>query len=163
MSDSRLWASVQEFLGKEALLLDTRDWDNWLALYLPDCEYWVPAWRSNGTLVTDPARELSLIYYPNRVGLESRIFRIRTGRASSVAPSLRTNHIAQLLEVKQEGSAALVRSNWSVHSVLENRVAHYFGYAEYLLQPHGDSWQIGRKKTVILNDMIHEVVDFYNI
>lgn len=167
MTQPSQWESIQRFLGQEALALDTRDWDVWLELYLPSCEYWIPAWRSDGKLVTDPHTELSLIYYPNRVGLESRVFRVRTGRASSAAPSVRTSHINQLVAVDAEGSAdagaVLVRSHWSVHSVLENRVAHYFGYAHYRLVAHGDSWRIASKKTVILNDMIHEVVDFYNV
>lgn len=163
MKNAGTWESVQRFLGLEATLLDNKDWDRWLELYLPLSEYWIPSWRTDGKLVTDPRTELSLIYYPNRLGLESRVFRIRTGRASSAAPSLRTSHLNQLVDLRWEEDAALIRTHWSVNSVLENKVANYFGHAEYVLMPDGDSWRISRKKTVILNDMIHEVVDFYNV
>lgn len=157
------WESVQGFIGKEAVLLDTKDWDRWLELYLPDCEYWIPAWRSNGTLVTDPSRELSLIYYKNRVGLEARVFRIRTGRASSANQAPRTIHLPQLVSAEVKDDAVHARTSWIANSVLEGKVAAYFGYAEYVLQATGDDWRIRSKKTVIVNDIIHEVLDFYNV
>jgi benzoate/toluate 1,2-dioxygenase beta subunit len=158
-----IWESVQRFIGKEALLLDTRDWDRWLELYLPDCEYWIPAWRSNGTLVSDPSRELSLIYYQSRIGLEARVFRVRTGRASSADPAIRTVHLPQLVSADEKNDAVHARSNWIASSVLEGRVATYFGHAEYVLQAEGGDWRIRSKKTVIANDVIHQVLDFYNV
>jgi benzoate/toluate 1,2-dioxygenase beta subunit len=158
------WESVQRFLGREALLLDSKEWDGWLDLYLPESQYWIPSWRSDGKLVTDPKRELSLIYYANRVGLEGRVFRIRTGRASSTVPAPRTAHVSQLLDINMDDDgAAHVRTNWSTQSISEGRVAQYFGYADYILQPDGDSWKIRSKTTVLMNDMIHEVLDFYNV
>ncbi|PKP67926.1 MAG: benzene 1,2-dioxygenase, partial [Alphaproteobacteria bacterium HGW-Alphaproteobacteria-5] len=74
-SDEKCWISVQRFLGREALCLDERKWDDWLALYREDAEYWLPAWDDDGELTVDPQREISLIYYPNRAGLEDRIYR----------------------------------------------------------------------------------------
>ena len=55
------------------MLLDERRWDEWIALYAPDCEYWVPTWRDEENLTSDPQAELSHIYYANRAGLEDRV------------------------------------------------------------------------------------------
>jgi benzoate/toluate 1,2-dioxygenase beta subunit len=161
------WHSVVEFLGVEANALDARDWDAWLSLYVPDCEYWLPAWRSDGELVEDPRTELSLIYYSSRVGLEGRVFRIRTKRAASAQVLPRTTHLLVPTSIERSADDELrVRTNWSVHSAYEGRVATCFGYALYALQPVQDAsarWRIRSKKTVLLNDRVHEVLDFYNV
>ena len=75
-----------DFLYREARLLDDRQWDEWLACYSPKVEYWMPAWDDHDTLTEDPQREISLIYYPSRDGLEDRIFRIKTERSSASTP-----------------------------------------------------------------------------
>ena len=45
---------VQQFLYREARCLDDREFENWLALYAPDCEFWMPAWDDDDKLVEDP-------------------------------------------------------------------------------------------------------------
>jgi benzoate/toluate 1,2-dioxygenase beta subunit len=160
------WESVNRFLAQEARLLDDKDWDAWLALYAADAEYWVPAWDSDGTLVTDPTKHVSLIYYRNRGGLEDRVFRIRTGRSASSTPLARTMHLFQLLEVSETGNVVNARTNWRVDSVTDHDVRSYFGTAFYTLKPHPDnhqSWLIQAKKTVLLNDRIDQVLDVFHI
>jgi benzoate/toluate 1,2-dioxygenase subunit beta len=158
-----VWHSVTQLLRTEALSLDTRDWQRWLSLYTPDCTYWLPAWRTNGELVEDPKTELSLIYYDSRVGLEGRVFRIGTGRAASAQVLPRTTHMLDPLTLELSGEGAHLRTNWVVHSAYEDRVATYFGYAEYGLVRAEAGWLIRSKKTVLLNDRVHEVLDFYNV
>lgn len=157
------WHSVTQFLGVEALSLDSRDWTRWLSLYTQDCVYWLPAWRTDGELVEDPKTELSLIYYNSRVGLEGRVFRIGTNRAASAQVLPRTTHMLNPVAIERAGQDLKLRTHWTVHSVYETRVATYFGYAEYVLVPDGASWLIRSKKTVLLNDRVHEVLDFYNV
>ena len=157
------WHSVVQFLGAEAMSLDERDWDRWLSLYTADCTYWLPAWRTEGDLVEDPKTELSLIYYNSRVGLEGRVFRIRTNRAASAQVLPRTTHMLNPIHVVRTETGLALRTHWTVHSVYEARVATYFGYAEYELVPEGSSWRIRSKKTVLQNDRVHEVLDFYNV
>lgn len=157
------WHSVVEFLGVEAVALDERDWDRWLTLYTPDCTYWLPAWRSEGELVEDPKTELSLIYYNNRVGLEGRVFRLRTNRAASAQVLPRTLHMLNPTSIEPTAQGVSLRTHWTVHSAYETRVATYFGYGVYELVGEGSSWLIRSKKTVLLNDRVHEVLDFYNV
>src|SRR5699024_533381 len=52
---------VEDFLYREARLLDDRRFEEWLDYYHPDAEYWMPAWDDNGHLTEDPQREISLI------------------------------------------------------------------------------------------------------
>ncbi len=77
MSTCNLQQRVEQFLYREARLLDDRQWDDWLACYHPQVEYWMPAWADDDRQTTDPHSEISLIYYANREGLEDRVYRIK--------------------------------------------------------------------------------------
>tara|TARA_R110002020_G_scaffold291182_1_gene506637 strand:- start:51 stop:545 length:495 start_codon:yes stop_codon:yes gene_type:complete len=157
------WVAVSRLLGREALLLDEKDWDGWLSLYTEDAVYWVPAWDDRERLTADPNREISLIYYPNRGGLEDRVFRIRTGRSSASTPGARTSHLFSLLSVTDKGDLVQVRTSWSVTSVLEGVVMTYHGSAHYDLIMAGDSFLIKRKETIIVNDLAQTMLDVYSI
>ena len=61
---------VQTFLYAEARALDDREWDAWLACYAPDATFHMPAWDDDDLLTEDPQREISLIYYGSKQGLE---------------------------------------------------------------------------------------------
>ena len=78
--------AINAFLFREVRHLDDREFEPWLELYAPDAEYWMPAWDDDDQLTDDPHSQISLIYYPNRNGLEDRVFRIKTDRSSASMP-----------------------------------------------------------------------------
>jgi len=90
MSGALTLQAATALLHDEGLCLDERRWDDWLALYVEDAVYWVPAWKSENETTTDPARELSLIYYQGRGGLEDRIWRLKSGLSVAANPLRRT-------------------------------------------------------------------------
>ena len=163
MHDTARWASVQQFLGREALLLDEKKWDEFLALYDRGAEYWVPAWDDSGRLTADPKTEISLIYYPDRSGLEDRVFRIRTGRSAASTPEIRTLHLFTLLSVEESGDGVRTRSNWMTQSFRDDQIITYRGWAEHRLVPQGNSWAIAGKRTIVLDPITDTVLDFYMI
>ncbi|MGE8542178.1 MAG: aromatic-ring-hydroxylating dioxygenase subunit beta, partial [Acinetobacter sp.] len=71
---------IAQFLYSEARFLDDEQWDDWLSCYAPTASFWMPAWDDDDKLTEDPQSEISLIYYPDRQGLEDRVFRIKTER-----------------------------------------------------------------------------------
>ena len=93
---------VRQFLYYEARLLDARQWDEWLSCYSPQVIYWMPAWGDDDQLTRDPQKEISLIYYPNREGLEDRVYRIKTERSGASTPEPRTTHIISNVELLGE-------------------------------------------------------------
>jgi benzoate/toluate 1,2-dioxygenase beta subunit len=159
------YATVRDFLFREARLLDDKSWDDWLQLYRPDAEFWMPAWDDDGTLVTDPQREISLIYYGNRGGLEDRVFRIKTERSSATSlPEPRTSHnISNIEIVGQTEQSCSLRFNWVTFSFRYKSTDSYFGTSFYGLDTTGESLLIKSKKVVLKNDYIHHVVDIYHI
>ena len=96
---SQDYNAICSFLYREARLLDDRQWDEWLDLYSESVEYWMPAWDDDDRLTEDPHSQISLIDYPNRNGLEDRVFRIKTERSGASTPEPRTNHAVQNVEV----------------------------------------------------------------
>ena len=163
VTDLAQWVAVSRFLGREACALDDKDWDAWLALYHEDAEYWVPAWDDRERTTNDPNKEISLIYYPNRGGLEDRVFRIRSGRSAASTPPKRTSHIFTLISVSEKDGFLRVRTSWTTTSTLEDVTTAYSGSAFYDLEPAGDSFVIRRKKTIIVNDRAQTMLDIYSI
>ncbi|WP_435277783.1 benzoate 1,2-dioxygenase small subunit [Rhodococcus yananensis] len=154
---------IEQFLYREARLLDDRDFEQWLECYHPDAEYWMPAWDDNGETTEDPQSEISLIYYPNRGGLEDRVFRIRTDRSSATSlPEPRTGHNITNVEVlESRGTEIDLRHNWFSLYFRYNTTDTYFGTTFLTLDVSGAQPVIKKKKIVLKNDYIHHIVDVY--
>lgn len=155
---------ILAFLYREARLLDDEQWDDWLECYAPQARFWMPSWDDDGTLVQDPEREISLIYYPNRQGLEDRVFRIKTERSSATIPDTRTSHnIANVELEKVEGAVLTVRFNWHTLSHRYHTNYSYFGMSRYVIDFTGPQPRILDKYVVLKNDYINQVIDIYHI
>lgn len=151
-----------DLLHREAEALDERRWDEWLALYAEDAIFWVPSWDDDGNLVTDPTKEISLIYYANRAGLEDRVHRIRTGASSASTPLPRTCHIlGNMRIIGEEIDDIAARCSFVVHIYRNGDSWSYFGWSKFKLRREGDDWRIKEKQVTILNDRLTNLLDFY--
>jgi len=155
---------ISSFLYREARLLDDREWDEWLACYSPTVEYWMPAWDDDDQLVEDPQQHISLVYYPNKEGLEDRIFRIKTERSSASTPEPRTSHNISNVEILATRDDEVdLRFNWFTLSHRYKETESFFGTSFYTLDLRGSSPVITRKKVILKNDYIRQVIDIYHI
>ena len=147
------------------VILDDREFEKWLDCYADDVVYWMPAWDDRDRLTENPHREISLIYYGNKGGLEDRAFRIRTERSSATSlPEPRTSHNISNVEIVEETAGQLkVRFNWFNLSYRYKTTDTYFGTSYYTIDTSGECWLIKAKKVVFKNDYIHHVVDIYHI
>jgi benzoate/toluate 1,2-dioxygenase subunit beta len=124
----------------------------------------MPSWDDDDQLVEDPQRHVSLIYYPNREGLEDRVFRIKTERSGASTPEPRTSHNISNIEIVEERDGELdLRFNWHTLSHRYKKTDSFFGTAFYTLDTGGDEPQILAKKVVLKSDYIHQVIDIYHI
>ncbi|MFC3608695.1 benzoate 1,2-dioxygenase small subunit [Stutzerimonas tarimensis] len=157
-------AEIAAFVYYEARLLDERKWDEWLECYASQVEFWLPCWDDNDQLVDDPRKCISLMYYSNRGGLEDRVFRIKTERSGASTPEPRTTHNISNVEIlKQDEHQVEVRFNWHTLFYRYKKVGQYFGSAFYTLDMRGEGPLITRKKVVLNNDCIHQVLDIYHV
>lgn len=170
-----LLTECSSLLQREALCLDTQRWDDWLALYTEDCEFWVPAWKGEHQTAQNPKSELSLIYYAGRAGLADRVWRVRDGRSVTSAVLPRTHHAITNVALAPEGhtggdtplaaGAVAVDSYWTVHQFLvkESEVEVFFGrYRHVLVRREGELF-IQSKLTILLNDYLPGKIDFYSL
>jgi benzoate/toluate 1,2-dioxygenase subunit beta len=151
-------------LYREARFLDDRQWDEWLGCYTEDVTYWMPAWDDDDQLTDDHESQISLMYYPDRGGLEDRVFRIRTERSSASMPEPRTSHNVTNVEVLAErGDEVDVRYNFHTLNHRYKLTDHFFGTIFVTFRKIGDRLVISRKKIVLKNDYIRQVLDVYHV
>ena len=156
--------NIAQFLYREARFLDDEQWDNWLQCYAPNAQFWMPAWDDDDKLTEDPQSEISLIFYPDRQGLEDRVFRIKTERSSATMPDTRTSHnISNIEIVEQDGDLVTVRFNWNTLSFRYKTSYSYFGMSRYVIDFSGDNPKIVNKYVVLKNDYINQVIDIYHL
>jgi hypothetical protein len=86
--DSELRARCTDFLYTEADLLDRHEFEQWLELFTPDAEYWLPIDTSRA----EPHNGLNLIY-DDLERMHDRVRRLRSGYAFSEEPLSRTVHL----------------------------------------------------------------------
>lgn len=157
-------AVAADLLYREALCLDTRRWDDWLALYEADAVYWAPAMVGDEGWTDNPDNDVSLMYM-DRAGLEARVFRIEGRDSYATDPMPHTAHL--VTNVLVHGAAdGLVRvtASWLVHSYMRVRGAvTRGGLYEYALRETADGLRIARKKIFIHDDRIVGPIDIYNV
>jgi len=158
-----LLADARALVLLEGWHLDNREWDEWLDLYAPDATYWLPCWLDEDRLTSDPQREMSLIYYGNRTGLEDRVYRIRTEQSLASIPMPRTCHMTNVVCAVEEDDGIRVDSNWTVHSY-RLEVAHcFFGQQTHHLRKTDKGLKIASRRVILANDVIPNVLDIYSV
>jgi 3-phenylpropionate/cinnamic acid dioxygenase small subunit len=164
-SDASTLAAASDLLFREALALDEQRFDDWLALYHDDAEFWVPAWKSASEPTDDPETEVSLIYSARRADLEERVWRARSGRSVASIPLPRTAHIVSniLLAPSPDPGVLEIRSLATTHvfNVKRREQTVFFARARHQLVAVGGAWRIRRKKLILLNDYLPTMLDFY--
>ena len=157
-------AEAVALLNLEAMLLDEQDWDAWLALYEEDAEFWMPAWKSETEPTGDPLRELSMIYYDSRAGLEDRVQRIRSGKSVASTPLRRTAHmVGNVMLAGDHAGILTVKSSFNVHVYdTRQKTQHvFFGRTTHGLVRRNGGLKIRRKKIILANDCIPTMLDIY--
>lgn len=156
--------SVTQFLNQKSEYCDNFQWNEYLELYDEDSLYHIPQWIDDHTYVTDPNQGMSYIYYEDRTGLEDRVFRIETGKAASATPLPRTAHFISNVRVKELADGLIeAKVVWQTLYNRQGLEGCFYGHATYTLRQTEDSFRIRKQHTVLLNDKIDSVLDFYHV
>lgn len=92
-------SEVEQFLYREAWLLDQGRLDEWLALFSDDATYWVPLEANQ----RDPLTTHSIIYDDRRL-LEVRVRQTKHPRAHARMPATRTVHQVGNVRIMEDDS-----------------------------------------------------------
>lgn len=156
--------AVEQFLYQVSDACDKQDWDRYLNYFTEDVEFHIPQWCSEHEYTRDPKREMSLIYYANRAGLEDRVFRIRTGKSAACTPMPSTMHVINNVQCQACHHGQLtVTVNWVTYYYRFGESRQFFGRAKYQLCTQEEQLKIASKHVLLLNDKIDSVLDFYHV
>jgi len=148
VADPVLRDRCRQFLEREARLLDERRFEEWLALFAPECLYWVPGTPKAG----DPRKEVA-ISFDDRRQLEGRIYRLRTGYAWSQVPASRTARLVSNVEVFRtaEASTLMVRSTFLVSEFRAGETRVLSGWCGHRLAEQAGGWRILVKQVNLID------------
>ncbi len=162
---------VEQFLYREARLLDERRFHAWLDLFTEDVRYWMPVRstrypkESKAIVILDPDRydEAELgreddlaILDETKETLGRRIARLETGMAWAEDPPSRTRHIIANIEVEPGDTAGELKvySNFMVYrNRAETEQDFYVGGRQDVLRHVNGAWKIARR-TIILDQNV---------
>ena len=138
---------VEDFLYREAGLLDEWRLEEWLALLTDDVRYLVPSLDSPDS---DPSRALFMIA-DDRKRLESRVGQLLSRVAWAENPRSRTRRLITNIRVlAEEGRVTPITANFAVWRFHGGQTDVYVGrYLHRLLR--GDSGLMIRERKVVLD------------
>ena len=147
VDDAAVRDEFRRLVEREARLLDQLRYDDWLAMYAPECVYWVPSTPQAG----DPRREIAVMF-DDRRRLEDRIYRLRTGFAWSQAPQSRTVRLISNVEVfaAVRDDARMLRSNFVISEFWDKETRTLTGWAGHRVVRSGGGWKIAAKQVNLL-------------
>lgn len=132
---------VEDFLHREARLLDQRRYAEWEQLWTDDGVYWVPV----GPADYDPTRRVSLIY-DERPALARRVARLCGDSAFAQIPPSTMVRIVSNIEIETRRTGALdVYSNFVLHAARRKIHDSFAGRVHHMLVPGEDTWRIARR------------------
>lgn len=164
MDKQALLADATELLYREGYFLDCQFWQEWLALFTEDCEYWAPSWVSEHVQITDPQTEISLLYLNSRYRLQERIERVLSGASPASVPLPRTCHfVSNVLLETGDANTMEVQSAWRVDYFHRKKTGAFFGHYRHRLVRQEAGWRIAAKRVTVMNDFVPTVMDVYHI
>ncbi len=165
--EEKIVRSVEQFLYKEARLLDNKQFHEWLDILTEDVRYWMPSRKfryspsSKALAIKDKDRyqegglskgnELSIME-ETKDTLKLRVDRLETGMAWAEEPPSLTRHIISNIEVEdgESDSEVVVYSNYVIHRVRGRAESDFYvGSREDVLRRMGDSWKIAQRKIIL--------------
>jgi 3-phenylpropionate/cinnamic acid dioxygenase small subunit len=158
---------IEQFLYREARLLDERRFAEWLTLLTDDIHYWVGARsnryprRSKAISILDPERyveddmpradELAILD-EDRQTLGMRVERLDTGMAWAEDPPSRTRHLITNIEVAPVPASLEVDafSNFIVYRTrAETEQDFYVGCRRDRLRRSDGDWKIAERRVIL--------------
>ena len=145
-------SDVEEFLYREAAMLDRWQLDEWLALFTDDAIYHVP------TIGTAPevGPENTLFYIADdRTRLRERVVRLKKKGAHVEWPRSRTRHLVTNVLIDERSDSELqVSAAFAVHRFKNAAADTYVGSYRYRLAITGAGLRIREKRSMLDMDAL---------
>ncbi|MEL0083137.1 MAG: aromatic-ring-hydroxylating dioxygenase subunit beta [Gammaproteobacteria bacterium] len=146
-------SQAEDFLYREARLLNTGKNREWQKLFTRDAIYWVPANDPD----SDPEEHVSYIYDDMDL-LDERLGRLESDSCWAQQPPSTTLHQISNVEVEPDTeNEVTLRSNVLIYEYRNNVQRRFYpmqcfpAFCEHRLRKEGDQWKIAYKKVALLN------------
>jgi benzoate/toluate 1,2-dioxygenase beta subunit len=136
----------EQFLFHEAHLLDTQQYEAWLALFTEDATYWVPLERDQ----KDPLQTSSIIH-DDRTLLELRVKQARHPRAHARQPLARTVHQVGNIMAEEGAGEVKVTSTLQLVEFRNEKQRLYGALVEHRLRRVKGGFRIAHKRVDLVN------------
>lgn len=140
--------AIEDFLYREASLLDRPDLDRWMELFTEDGSYWMPGTEGQ----SDPLNHISHIY-DDRVMMEIRRRNFVHPRSASKEWPVRCSHLLGNIQVQGQTDSGelVVTSNFHVIVWYREEQRIYAGTCEHHLLAEDDDYRIRHKRVDLIN------------
>jgi len=139
---------IENFIYREARLMDEHRYDEWLALWTDDAVYWVPSNNDE----SDPMQNVSIIY-DDRRRISDRINRLKSGMAYAQKPPSRMRRVVSNLEVEEGGNDEVtVYSNFVLTEIRRGIRNIWCGRTVHRLRMENGDLKMGFKKVLLLEN-----------
>lgn len=148
---------AEEFLYREARLIDERAFDDWLTLFADDAVYCVPSAAGS-----DPVKDVSIIY-DDRATLESRVrFRQQDAASYAQSPPSRVQHFISNVEVVDGASdAPVIHSSQIIYEARAGSSRAIAARCTHRLRREGDTLKIAEKRILLIDaDQVQQNLTF---
>ena len=139
---------VEQFLYRQAELLDTKQWEAWIDLFTPDGIYWMPPDASYKTWDGQPA-----IFAEDKNLMNVRMGRVLHPDAWSQRPLWGTNHVVSNVQIKSErpNGEVTARSRFHMMELRRDDVRHFAGSYFHKLKKSRDGYRIELQRVDMTN------------
>jgi 3-phenylpropionate/cinnamic acid dioxygenase small subunit len=140
--------AVEQFLYKQADLLDTKQWQKWIDLFTADGIYWMPPEASYKTWEGQPA-----IFAEDRNLMTVRMNRVLHPDAWSQRPLWGTNHIVSNVSIQKisKSGDVEVRSRFHMLELRRDDVRHFAGSYTHQLKKTKSGFKIKLQRVDMTN------------
>jgi 3-phenylpropionate/cinnamic acid dioxygenase small subunit len=140
--------AVEEFLYKQAELLDTKQWQAWIDLFTPDGMYWMPPDATYKTWDGQPA-----IFAEDKNLMHVRMGRVQHPDAWSQRPLWGTNHLVSnvVIDKVAKNGDLTARSRFHMMELRRDDVRHFAGQYTHHLKKSKGGYRIKLQRVDMVN------------
>jgi 3-phenylpropionate/cinnamic acid dioxygenase small subunit len=140
--------AVEQFLYRQAELLDTKQWQDWIDLFTADGIYWMPPDASYKTWDGQPA-----IFAEDKNLMQVRMGRVLHPDAWSQRPLWGTNHVVSNVQIKKfaKNGDIEVTSRFHMMEMRRDDIRHFAGSYLHKLKKSKSGYKIALQRVDMTN------------
>ncbi|MFZ5835186.1 MAG: aromatic-ring-hydroxylating dioxygenase subunit beta [Pseudomonadota bacterium] len=143
---SVLREKVENFLYKEARLMDENRFMDWFEMFANPALYWIPANQED----YDPDKHVSL-FYGDYNGVKNLAIRLSEGKAFAQEPRARMRRVVSNIEIEDGAEEVSVHANFIINEIRKHEQRYHTGRSHYRLVPADGAFRIKYKKAVLVS------------